>query len=167
MTYSPNCSTRRETVQFLVVHWSGGSYRSARDWCLRDESDVSYHLLIGRAPGEICQLVHWDYAAWAVGVSASHDPRVQFRSGNHASENIALSGGPPTPPSPWQLEQLELVLIERMRAHGWGPADTWRIVDHRALAMPRGRKPDVTMGGWLDLEQCRKNVSEKLQEAAS
>lgn len=160
--YSPNKSRRRDTVKLLCVHWSGGSYASAVDWCLRDESDVSYHFLIGRERGEARLLVPWEYAAWSVGVSAPCDDRAPFTSGNHASENIALSGGPPTPASSWQRAELVRILVERMRAHGWGPSDVWRIVDHAALAMPRGRKPDVSAAGWIQMDALRDAIAKRL-----
>lgn len=168
-TVSPNKSARREAVQALVVHWSGGSFRSARDWCLRPESEVTYHLLLGRADDETELLCPWSYAAWACG--AGRPPKgspLAWKACNHATESIALSGGPPTPPTDSQVVRLTHHLAHRMRAHGWGPAEVdVRILDHRttrAAAIAAGvkatTKPDVSgAAGWLDMGSLRANVA--------
>ncbi len=163
---SPNKSKRREKVAYLVVHWTGGTFASAVDWCLRDESDVSYHVII--APdGEARQIVPWEYAAWAVGWSKSPYPDFPFMSGNHASESIALAGGPPVAPTQKQRERLVVILAERMVANGWDHDQVWRIIGHDQTAVFKpghpqagqfGRKPDPQGHGWLPLIPIREAV---------
>jgi len=157
---SPNHSPRAHRVEALCVHWTGGSYASALDWICRRESQVSYHAVI--APrGELATCAPWDRAAWSVGVSKQPDDlRFTFGTkGNSATENIALAGGPPTPPTPAQVQMLVRVLRSRMIAHQWPLTDGWRIVGHADLAMPRGRKTDPTGRGWLDLDAVRREVA--------
>lgn len=142
------------------MHWTGGSFESAVDWIRRPESKVSYHAVI--APnGDIATCVPWERAAWSVGVSRQPDDlRFTFMTrGNGATENIALAGGPPTPPTPAQVQMLVRLLRARMVAHNWPEKEGWRIVAHADLAMPRGRKVDPTGSGWLDLEQVRRAVA--------
>jgi N-acetyl-anhydromuramyl-L-alanine amidase AmpD len=168
---SPNKTRRREWVSWLCVHWTGGTYASAVDWCMRAESEVSYHVILGRAKGERADLVPWEYAAWSVGHAKPPAPWLAFRSGNHTSESIALAGGPPTPPTEWQRDELVRLLAERMRHHGWGAHDVHRILGHDQVAVfkpghPRagefGRKPDPQGSGWLPLEPIRLAVAELL-----
>jgi len=176
---SPNRTKRREPVRFLCVHWTGGTFSSAVDWCCRDESDVSYHVIIG-PDGAAVQLVPWDYAAWAVGWSKSPAPWLTFTSGNHASESIALAGGPATPPTAEQVATLVQLLTERMRARGWGAGDVRRILGHDDVAVYKpghakagrfGRKPDPQgtdawgkpEGGWLPLAPIRAAVAAALE----
>lgn len=166
MTLSPNKTKRREQLQFICVHWSGGSYESSLDWCLREESEVSYHMLIGPT-GIATQIVPWEYAAWAVGYAKSIDFRVAFKNANHASISIALAGGPPTEPTIQQVQALELWILDRMRAAGWGKDDVWRIWGHNQCAVygptykkagQFGRKPDPEGSNWLPLEPLRKRI---------
>ncbi len=160
--FSPNSSRRTSPILCIVVHWTGGSYASARDWCLRDESDVSYHELLGRVPGEWCELVPVDRAAWSVGHARSDDDRIAFGNGNQASWNIALSGAPPIRPTEWQVGTLIERLAVRMPQFGWGAEDVWRIRGHGQLAVfgptharagQRGRKDDPEGRAWMARER--------------
>lgn len=178
---SPNRTRRREYVTWLCVHWTGGTFGSAVDWCTRPESEVSYHTIIS-PEGKIARLVPYDFAAWAVGYSKSPLPNLTFRSGNHSSESIALAGGPPGEPTAAQRKALLGILAERMRAHGWGPGEVWRILGHDQVAIygpdhpdatkrgKFGRKPDPQgtdrwgkpIGGWLPLDGVRRAVADLL-----
>lgn len=157
---SPNHSPRAHRVEALCVHWTGGSYASALDWTRRRESQVSYHAIIAPS-GELATCVPWDRSAWSVGVSQQPDDlRFTFGTkGNGATENIALAGGPPVPPTPAQIQTLVWLLRARMVAHQWPETDGWRIVGHVDLAMPRGRKTDPTGHRWLDLDAVRRAVA--------
>lgn len=170
---SPNWSKRRETVQFLCVHWTGGGFAGSVDWCLRPESEVSYHDIIG-PDGTIRHLVDYDHAAWAVGVSRSPLAGLRFTSGNHASESVALAGCPPVPVTPEQRRALVGYLVARMQARGWGPDEVGRILGHdqvasfpagHARAGQFGRKPDPQGSGWLPLLPIRSEVAHELRHA--
>lgn len=175
---SPNRSSRSYAgkvvpVTCCIVHWTGGTYESAIDWCLREESDVSYHVVIS-PKGERRQLVPWDRAAWAAGWSKSPDVRMPFNhpnSGNRASDNIGLAGGPPTPPTPAAIAALVLELVARFKARGWKADEVWRILGHDEVAVfppaharagELGRKPDPQGQGWLPLPPIRLEVRAQL-----
>lgn len=164
---SPNHSKRFKAVEAIVAHWTGGTYASAVDWCQRDESDVSYHEIIG-PKGELAVLVAPDRGAWAVGCSKA-PPRFHFgTSGNSGTYSIALAGGPPTPPTDAQRS----VLLERLQwafaYFGFNPTDTYRIISHTDVAVfpkghPRagqyGRKPDPEGQHWLPLAPIRQQLA--------
>jgi hypothetical protein len=140
---------------------------------MRDESDVSYHEVIGRNVGEFIILVLRNFVAWAVGFARPHTPSISWTNANQATYNIALSGAPPTKPTAYQLEKLEERVVASMKFYGWGPDDVEQcITDHAAVAVfgpqhkragQRGRKPDVSTGGWLSLTELRESVSKKLR----
>lgn len=179
VTVSPNKTRRRsnEPIGGICVHWSGGTYASARDWCLRDESDVSYNDLIGRVKGEFTTLVPWkEYAAWAVGYAKSPDPRIVWAQPNRGTISVALSGGPPTPPTAWQYDTLVETIAGYFAALQWDAANAFRIFGHddvavfaptHARAGELGRKDDPQgldyvrrHGGdlWLNLTSLRFDV---------
>jgi hypothetical protein len=108
--------------------------------------------------------VSFDRAAYSVGVSRPSDPRFTWKTGgNSARENIALAGDPSRGPvTPIQRELFIQILCWRMRVHGWGPADVWRIVGHDEVAHPRGRKSDPQGKGWLPLAPIRAEVARRL-----
>lgn len=161
---SPNHSTRRCAVQAVCVHWTGGDYGSALSWITSVQSQVSYHALISPA-GHVATVVPWDRSAWAVGVSQQPaDARFTFEtSGNSATENIALAGAPPVKPTSAAIGALVTLITARFRAHAWTAAETWRIVSHASLAMPRGRKHDPEGEGWLPLAPIRLAVEAALR----
>jgi N-acetyl-anhydromuramyl-L-alanine amidase AmpD len=171
---SPNHTTRAAGValEAFGVHWTGGGFNATLDWIGRDEYQgkriyASYHMLIGPG-GELAYPVPWDRAAYSLGVSRSHDARFTWtRAGNSASENIALAGAPPRKPTDRQVALLIEALAERLRARGFGPDDTWRIVGHDQVAWARGRKQDPQGKGWLPLAPVRAAVAAQLQQAAS
>lgn len=67
---SPNFNDRPVGVgpSLIVVHGTGGTGESARDWLMRKESGVSYHYLI-MEDGRIHRMVQEDKRAWHAGVS--------------------------------------------------------------------------------------------------
>ena len=166
---SPNHTARAAgvRVETLGVHWSGGGFAGTLDWIGRREWKgeriyASYHALFG-ARGQVAYPVALERAAYSVGRSRADDPRFGWTTaGNSASENVALAGGPPAPPTAVQRAHLIAWLTARMRAHGWGADDAWRIRGHHQLAWPRGRKPDPVGSGWLDLDAVRRAVAARL-----
>lgn len=160
---SPNHSRRSCAVEAICVHWTGGTFASAVDWVCRDESDVSYHEIIG-PDGEVAHCVAPDRSAWAVGASRAPAPFTFRGLGNSATYNIALAGGPPTPPTEAQRAALITRLTQAMHRFGFALTDGWRIVAHADLAVfkaphPRagqyGRKADCEGAGWLPLDPVR------------
>lgn len=67
---TPNQSSRGgERVRLIVIHGdAGNSDKGTVEWIMADESDVSYHYLIGRA-GDVFWFVDEALAAWHAGES--------------------------------------------------------------------------------------------------
>ncbi len=158
---SPNHSARRYagkpvTPVAVCLHWTGGTYKSAVDWCTRDESDVSYAKIVG-PNGEVSTLVAPDRSSWSVGKSQAPAPW-KGSHGNAMTYNIALAGGPPTKPTTAQVDATVQCIKETFAHFGWPLRDVFRITGHHEWAMPRGRKVDPVGSGWLDLEEIRRRV---------
>jgi hypothetical protein len=142
---SPNHSRRATAIACAVVHScegrpAGNEEQSSIPWLTNPASKVSSHYYITRA-GTIYQLVPLDRAAWHAGVSALDGVESVDNSLNDASVGIELehrAGGPSYPMA--QLDALAWLLRYLMERY---PAmTTERIVSHRAVALPRGRKND-------------------------
>ena len=169
---SPNRSDRRESVKFIGLHWTGGGFSSAVNWCLNPDSEVSYHYIIDK-DGNIQQLVDEADSAWSVGVSRSFYPQLKFASGNHASINIALAGAPHLGPvTQKQIDAAVSLASQIYKDFDWSTDDIdWRILGHSQVAVFRkghkqagqlGRKPDPDGQGWLDLHKFRLAVKNLL-----
>jgi N-acetyl-anhydromuramyl-L-alanine amidase AmpD len=157
---SPNTSRRAVPCVAVCLHWTGGSYLSAVDWCQRAASKVSYHEIIG-PQGELALLVPPDRAAWSVGRSIAPPPWQGATSGNSMTYNIALSGAPPVKPTGDQLRVLTERIVVAFAHFGWSLKDGFRITGHHQWAWPRGRKVDPQGSAtdpWLDLTALRASV---------
>lgn len=166
MSYTPNRSERRRPVSAIVYHWTGGTYASAVDWCLRDESDVSYHVVIG-PKGERRDLLpfdQWDrLAAWSVGYAkAPPGYPGEMDLANHRTINIAFAGGPPVGLTDAAFNMGVGIGLEVFVKFNWGVEDLWRVIGHADVAVydpkhPKagqfGRKPDPWGSGWLQRER--------------
>lgn len=174
---SPNRARRIELVAFVCVHWTGGDFASAVDWCTRPESQVSYHEIIAKN-GDTVQLVPFSASAWANGVCKNPDQaRHPWAHANSASDNIALAGGPPIAPTDAQRAQLVKRIAERFRVREWGADETWRILGHCDIAVfpsdykvvalrgKYGRKLDPWGSGWLQMAQLRDDVTQAVAAA--
>lgn len=163
MSYTPNRSLRRKPVSALVYHWTGGSFKSAVDWCLRDESDVSYHTII--APDgtrrDLIPIEEWKTTAtWSVGhAKAPQDFPEPMDLANHRTINVAFAGGPPIALTPAAFNMGVAVGLEVFLAMKWTRNDLWRVVGHADVAVygpghPKagqfGRKPDPWGSAWLE-----------------
>jgi N-acetyl-anhydromuramyl-L-alanine amidase AmpD len=156
---SPNHSARVTRCVAVCLHWTGGSYASALDWCQRREAKVSYHQII--APnGEAAVLVDPERSAWAVGVSRAPDP-FRGQAGNSMTYNLALAGGPPRAPTAEAITTLVQRIREVFAYYDWPRTDRYRITGHNEWAWPRGRKVDPVgspSSPWLDLDAIRTAV---------
>lgn len=68
---SPNYSARGNTIQFVAIHDTEGSYAGAISWFTQTASQVSAHYVIRSSDGQITQMVRDSQKAWHVGV---HNP---------------------------------------------------------------------------------------------
>lgn len=148
---SPNESRRVRPCVAVCLHWTGGSYASALDWCQRPEAKVSYHEIISPT-GEVATLVDPDRSAWAVGKGKAPAPW-QGTACNSMTYNIALAGAPPKPVTPAQWDTLMEQIRLAFRRFKWPLADTHRVTGHADWAP--GRKPDPWGNGWLKVHEVR------------
>jgi len=181
---SPNRSHRLARVGLVVLHWTGGTFGSAVNWCCDPRSEVSYNDIV--APdGRVARLVPYvDYAAWAVGFAAvPPGAPYTFHRANHESVNLALAGGPPIPPTAAAVTTLveRIVAVFRLPGTDLSPDELWRIIGHEDVAVygPEhkragqfGRKDDPTgrqfiaaghlQAPWLDIPAIRARVRTQL-----
>jgi N-acetylmuramoyl-L-alanine amidase len=134
---SPNHSPRTVPVSAIVLHADASSrVESSLDWVRRVESQVSYHVLIGRN-GAVFAVVNPDRRAWHAGRS-----RLDGRDDvNQFSVGVCLSnrndGDEPFPVS--QVASAVEVCAKLCTHYGiW----TDKITTHAAVATPAGRKTD-------------------------
>jgi N-acetyl-anhydromuramoyl-L-alanine amidase len=137
---SPNHNARREPPKVIVMHADASPDEGATlRWMSRPESQVSYHILIGRR-GSAYRCVEDGRRAWANGQSKlvlNGTPRTDL---NGLALNLAFAnrndGREP-------LTTLQIGLA-RSIIQWWGrkfPALSL-VTTHAAVAMPTGRKSD-------------------------
>ncbi len=152
---SPNFSGRPTgDVHCIVLHWTGGSFRSCVNWFKNKKSRVSSHYVIS-IEGEIIQMVKESQKAWHAGKSnlAGYGSNV-----NNFSIGIELEG----PPSSvdlvgWPAEQIAALinLCDQIKER----YPYIKITDHSTISP--GRKVDVKMGSGpneFDWDSFIKNV---------
>lgn len=137
---SPNHNARPygRAVSCVVLHADASPRVSASIVWMQDiQSRVSYHYLLGRR-GDVYQLVDEERRAWHAGVSVFDGlPDVNAFSVGVCFGN-RNDGAEPYPEE--QLAAGAVLVRQIMRRH---PAVTLaRIVTHRAIAVPAGRKTD-------------------------
>lgn len=139
---SPNHSARPAGMRprLIVLHATGGSAASARDWLCRRASRVSAHYLIDRT-GRVEQLVSPERAAWHAGQSCW-----QGRSNVNAFSlglELAHRQG-----EDWPDAQLRAAaaLCRALQARYAIPAT--HITSHAHIARPAGRKTDPESFPW-------------------
>jgi N-acetylmuramoyl-L-alanine amidase len=133
---SPNHSPRRAPVTAIVLHADAASrIDSSLDWVRRPESEVSYHIMVGRT-GEVFSVVSPDRTAWHAGVSSMDGARFV----NRFSVGVCLSnrndGDEPFPPAQVaSAVSVCAVLCEHYRI------DVARITTHALIAPTRKTDP--------------------------
>lgn len=132
---SPNHNARSHPIRCVVLHNDGSPRESSTlSWTSSPQSQVSYHVLIGR-DGTCYRLVDDTRRAWAVGVSAWRG----VRDVNGVSLNLAWSNrnDGTEPLTDAQIAQAKHVIAS------W--RQKWLIEDvttHKIVARPIGRKHD-------------------------
>lgn len=134
---SPNHSRRQATVNAIVLHADAASrIESSLDWVRRSESQVSYHVMIGRN-GVVFLTVHPDRKAWHAGASSLDSAP----NCNQYAVGVCLSNrndGTERYPDV-QVAAAVDVCVQLCRHYS---IDVARIVSHAAVAVPAGRKTD-------------------------
>lgn len=154
---SPNHSPRRAPVSAIVLHADAASrIESSLDWVRRAESQVSYHVMIGRN-GKVFQVVNPDRKAWHAGVSALDG----VPNANEFSVGVCLSNRN-TGEEAYPVAQLSAAADVCALLCGVYGIGVDRITTHAAIALPAGRKTDP-LG--FDLEAFRDMVRARLTVA--
>jgi len=151
---SPNHSARKAPVSAIILH-ADASHRveSSLDWVRRAESQVSYHVMIGRN-GKVFSVVHPDRKAWHAGVSRMNG----VDNVNEFAIGVCLSNrndGTEAYPMTQQGAAADVCAV----LCGVYAIDVARITTHAAVAMPAGRKSDPK---GLDLDTFREMVEARL-----
>lgn len=128
---TPNFSKGRViTPTAVVLHHTSGSYAGSVDWCLRPESQVSYHVII-KEDGERTVLAGDNQRAWHAGKSFwRNKPDL-----NSWSLGVAFAGD--TYEKPLTKEQIESAieyLLPRMKKLSLTIKD---VTDHRTVSPNR------------------------------
>ena len=137
---SPNYSSRKGTdISLIIIHWTGGTAKSAISWFKKKKSQVSAHYIIS-TKGEITQMVNNKNKAWHAGRSSLMGYN---KSINKCSIGIELEGAPSSiDETEWKQEQLDACawLCRRLK----GKYSDIKVTDHSTVA-PK-RKVDVKKG---------------------
>lgn len=150
---SPNHKARTRAVTAIVLHADASNkIEQSMDWVRRAESQVSYHVMIGRNGAVFC-VVHPDRDAWHAGVSAMDgEPFV-----NGFSVGVCLSNRNDGEPFPISQRGAAADVCATLCLFYGIPVD--RITTHAAVALPEGRKTDPK---GLDLAEFRDWVSARI-----
>ena len=139
---SPNHGPRRR-VKFpraIILHADASPNEQATlDWIRRPESQVSYHLLVGRR-GTLYRCVPDNRRAWANGHSELVLDGVRYTDVNDVSLSVAFANRHDGKEllTPQQLVTGQLV-VQRLMAR-WPTITT--VTTHAQIARPLGRKSD-------------------------
>ena len=131
---SPNAEPRTGAISAVVLHSSGGGALSGLRWLTNPASRVSSHYFVTR-DGAIFQLVADDCIAWHAGVSSLDGVSgVNDYSIGIECEHMRGQDWPPA-----QIQSLTDLCRDLMQGYHIPPS---RIVSHRFVALPPGRKVD-------------------------
>ena len=126
----------RDIDAIVLHHTGGGTLESNVAWLASPESRLSAHYVIGK-DGTVVHAVRDEDRAWHAGVSRLGDrDRVNDFS---IGIEIVNDGDNVDPYPPAQMEALARLVAWLVQAHGIGLD---RIIGHRYVALPEGRKVD-------------------------
>lgn len=140
---SPNFTDKKLDKIGIIIHWTGGSFDSAKKWILNSVSKVSSHFLIG-IDGERVQFVDTDLVAWHAGFS---ETKYGKRCNNYTI-GIELEGPPSkVKQNGWMYNQLlnAADICKKLNEH----YNFKFITDHSTISPER--KIDVKGGCGVDL----------------
>lgn len=145
---SPNHEPRPVGVEVsaIVLHHGAGTRRSDLAWLCNPISGVSAQLYVCR-DGTIYQLVPDDRRAWHAGVSALDGvPDVNDYSigieAEHTTDPTAIAAGAPAHTDWPPIQQAAIAWLIRTKLAAHPRITPARIVSHRSVALPAGRKSD-------------------------
>ena len=119
-----NASSRLgHKVKKIVIHVAAGYYLGTIAWFNRPNSDSNAHYLVGRLPGELCQFVDEDWAAWH-----SYPVNEESIGIEHADDLLNRQPGWMTR---WQFEASAQLSADICKRHGLNPMTD--IVRHSVI----------------------------------
>jgi N-acetylmuramoyl-L-alanine amidase len=137
VSWSPNHGSRSKPITAIVIHYTGAmTTESTLSWFARPEAKASAHFVIGR-DGEIVRCVEDHRRAWHAGSSTM--PGTNERDVNTFSLGIELVGTHDSGFTDVQMAALYELITLLVRQYRIRPD---RIVSHKAIARPLGRKID-------------------------
>lgn len=133
---SPNHSARTEAPSAIVLHHGAGTRKSDLSWLCNPASKVSAHYYVCR-DATIYQLVDEARTAWHAGnATISNEQSIGIETEHTTLPELPIQH------TDWPQSQLDALtwLIGDIRTRY--PIPNERVVSHRAIAMPKGRKHD-------------------------
>jgi hypothetical protein len=160
---SPNSEPRPARLSAIVLHHGAGTRQSDLATLTSPASGVSAHYYVCR-DGTIYQLVPDDRRAWHAGVSALDGvPDVNDYSigieAEHTTDPRLIAAGAPAHTDWPPAQQAALAWLVRLLITRYPRITARRVVSHRAVALPAGRKPDpshapfepdASLAAWVD-----------------
>ena len=148
--YTPNKGSGRNERKGVILHHANGHYLGTIDWCMRSESQVSYHAIVS-LDGEITEMAEDHHVCWHAGQSAFNG-----RSNcNNFMLGLAFVGdtnnGSMRGPYGKDLNEKEIIaaslwIKEKIKKYNWTKQD---ITTH-AIVSPR-RKVDVSKSAHIQI----------------
>lgn len=133
---SPNHSPRPGAISAIVVHHGAGTRTSDLGWLCNPDSGVSTHYYVCR-DGTIYQLVSDNRTAWHAGkATITNEQSIGVETEHTTDPDLPIQH------TDWPSAQLDALtwLLNDKRDMYQIPLS--RIVSHRAIALPAGRKSD-------------------------
>lgn len=144
---SPNYSKRKKDVKLIVIHWTGGSYNSAKNWLCSPDSSASTHYIIDEYGDKVVQLVREEDKAWTCGKSYLEGYGDNL---NHVAISLELVGPPSKIKTKWWMKSQIKKVAEICNDIQTRYPDI-KITDHNAISPTRkldvrgdtGHKKDI------------------------
>jgi N-acetyl-anhydromuramyl-L-alanine amidase AmpD len=133
-TQTPNVSARKITPTGIILHHTAGSFLGSVRWCLKPESQVSYHCIVD-TDGSRQVLAKDNQRAW-------HAGRSSFKGQSNCNDfmlGIAVSGDTSKRElTSYEIDSVAKWCVEKCKIHR---IPITNITTHRAVSP--GRKFDV------------------------
>ncbi len=134
--HSPHYSPRLEAVSAIVLHHGAGTRKSDLAWLCNPASKVSAHYYVCR-DGDIFQLVSEASVAWHAGIATiSNQQSIGIETEHTTLPDLPIQH------TDWPQAQLDALAWLTNDIAKRYQISSERIVSHRAIALPKGRKND-------------------------
>ena len=137
---------RGSKIRAFVIHKTGGSFKSAVDWCTNPKSQVSYHYVIDFNGDDVC-LVMPENTAWHAGLRVGSEVFTNYlgKNPNFTTIGIALAGFAITAPTQKQIAKCAN-LINTLATYYNIPLDKNTVITHNSI-----RSDKLCPGIYIDI----------------